>query len=80
MLQKLRVLPPDPGTMQALAAASGFMSEANVRACATPEAGDAAPIAPLIALSDGFQPINTPLQPVGSAVPRIEYPCVHTDR
>ena len=29
---------------------NGFMSEANVRACATPAAEDGAPIAPLIAL------------------------------
>jgi transposase len=50
MLEKLRALPPELGTVQALVTDNGFMSEANVRACATPEAEDGAPIAPLIAL------------------------------
>ena len=49
-LEKLRALPPELGTVQALVADNGFMSEANVRACATPEVEDDAPIAPLIAL------------------------------
>ena len=49
-LEKLRALPPELGTVQALMADNGFMSEANVRACAGPEAEDATPIAPLIAL------------------------------
>jgi hypothetical protein len=49
-LERLRALPPELGTVQALVADNGFMSEANVRACAGPEAEDATPIAPLIAL------------------------------
>jgi hypothetical protein len=49
-LEKLRALPPELGTVQARVADSGFMSEANVRACAAPEVEDATPIAPLIAL------------------------------
>ncbi len=52
--------------MQALVADNGFMSEANVRAGAVPEAQDA--------------PINTPFQPVGSPLIISEYPCVHTNR
>ena len=47
----LLALPPELGTVQALVADNGFMSEANVRACAAPAAGDAAPIVPLIALA-----------------------------
>ena len=50
MLEKLRALPPELGTVQALVTDNGFMSEANVRACAVSEAEDATPIAPLIAL------------------------------
>ena len=49
-MKRLRARPPALGTVQALAADNGFMSEANVRACATPAAEDGAPIAPLIAL------------------------------
>jgi len=43
-LEKLRALPPALGTVQALVADSGFMSET------APEVEDATPIAPLIAL------------------------------
>jgi hypothetical protein len=50
MLEKLRALPPELGTVQALVTDNGFMSEANVRVCAAPKAGDGAPIVPLIAL------------------------------
>lgn len=50
MLEKLRALPPELGTVQALVADSGFMSEANVRACAAPEAQGVTAVAPLIAL------------------------------
>lgn len=49
-LERLRALPRELGTVQALVADNGFMSEANVRACAVPEAEDATPIAPLIAM------------------------------
>ena len=49
-LEQLRALPPELGTVQALVADSGFLSAANVRACATPEAEDRAPIVPLIAM------------------------------
>ena len=49
-LESLRALPPELGTVQALVADNGFLSEANVRACAAPEARDAAPIVPMIAL------------------------------
>ena len=48
-LEKLRALPPELGAVQALVTDNGFMSEANVRACAVPQAGDGAPIVPLIA-------------------------------
>lgn len=50
MLEKLRALPPELGTVQALVTDNGFMSEANVRACAAPQAGDGAPIVALMAL------------------------------
>ena len=49
-LQRRRALPPERGTVQARVADNGFMSEANVRACAVAEAEDATPIAPLMAL------------------------------
>lgn len=49
-LEKLRALPPELGTVQALVTDNGFMSQANVRACAAPQAGEGEPIAPLIAL------------------------------
>ena len=49
-LEKLRALPPELGAVQVLVTDNGFMSEANVRACAAPEAEDALAIAPLIAL------------------------------
>ena len=49
-LQKLRALPPELGMVQALVADNGFLSEANVQACAAPEAQDAIPIVPFIAL------------------------------
>ena len=49
-LETLRALPPELGTVQALVTDNGFMSEANVRACVVPQAGDGAPIVPLIAL------------------------------
>jgi hypothetical protein len=45
-LEQLRALPPELGTVLALVADNGFMSEANVRACAA----DVAPIVPLIAM------------------------------
>jgi transposase len=50
MLEKLRALPPELGTVQALVTDNGFMSEANVKACAAPAGKQATPIAPLIAL------------------------------
>lgn len=49
-LEKLRALPPELGAVQALVTDNGFMSEANVRACAGPQTGDGASIVPLIAL------------------------------
>ena len=70
-LERLRALPPELATVQALVADSGFMSEANVRACAAPEAKDAAPIVPLIAL--GREPHHADLmqrfgpEPLGPA-------------
>ena len=50
MLEKLRALPPELGTVQALVTDNGFMSQGNVRACAAPQPGEGAPILPLIAL------------------------------
>jgi len=94
-LESLRALPPELGTVQALVADNGFLSEPKVRACAGPEAGDATPIAPRIAmglgvpclqrkthapdakhLNDGSRPINIPTQPVGSAIPWSDDPCI----
>jgi transposase len=49
-LEKLRALPPELGTVQALVADNGFMSEANVKACAAPAAENGTRITPLIAL------------------------------
>ena len=53
-LESLRALPPELGTVQALVADNGFLSEPKVRACAGPEAGDATPIAPRIAMGLGM--------------------------
>jgi hypothetical protein len=50
MLEKLRALPPELGAVQVLVTDNGFMSEANVRACAAPAGADVASIAPLIAM------------------------------
>ena len=50
MLEKLRALAPELGTVQALVTDNGFMSQGNVRACAAPQPGEGAPILPLIAL------------------------------
>lgn len=49
-LEKLRALPPELGTVQALVTDNGFMSAANVNACAAPQAKQGAPIVPLIAM------------------------------
>ena len=70
-MKRLRARPPALGTVQALVADNGFMSEANVRACAAPEAEGALPIAPLIAL--GREPHHADLmqrfapEPLGPA-------------
>jgi len=49
-LEKLRALPPELGRVQVLVADNGFLSAANVNACAGPEAQAAPPIVPLIAM------------------------------
>jgi transposase len=49
-LESLCALPPELGTVKALVADNGYMSEANVRACAAPQVEDATPIVPFIAM------------------------------
>ena len=72
-LASLRALPPELGTVQALVADNGFMSEASGRACAAAQAEDATPIVPLIAL--GREPHHADLmqrfgpEPLGPAPP-----------
>jgi transposase len=49
-LEQLRALAPELGTVKTLVADHGFLSEANVRACAGPVTEEGAPIVPLIAM------------------------------
>ncbi len=48
-LERLRAVPAELGSVQALVADNGFLSEANGNACAAPEPQGAPPIVPFIA-------------------------------
>ena len=49
-IEKLRALPPELGQVEAVVADHGFLSEANLTACAAPAVADRAPMVPLIAM------------------------------